>query len=122
MVHSSHTLLLAPSLALTRPCSSARSDSSRFRALAGARYLLLAECEHRFLKVIADLPVRQRAALPPAAVKALQGTLIAARSAAMAAAVAEGLQQACYQAWIGFYSKQFTTLQVVYVLTGMTPA
>ena len=74
---------------------------------AGSGYLLLSECERPFMATITDLPVQQRAALSPVAVKALQGTLARARSAA----VGDELRQACYQAWIGFYNKQFTTLQ-----------
>ena len=73
---------------------------------AGSGYLLLSESEKPFLHVIADLPLTHRPALAPAAAKALQASLSSARST-----VPPELVAASYQSWLGFYYKQFTTLQ-----------
>ena len=74
---------------------------------AGGGFLLLAECEAPFLKLLADLPLRQRPALPPARCRALQSLLVTARGA-----LPRELLVASYAAWLGFYNVARSTARL----------
>ena len=76
---------------------------------AGGGFLLLAECEAPFLALLADLPLRQRPALPPARSRALQGALATARGA-----LPRELLVASYAAWLGFYNVARSTAQLAW--------
>jgi len=76
---------------------------------AGGGFLLLAECEAPFLTLLADLPLRQRPALPPARSRALQGALATARCA-----LPRELLVASYAAWLGFYNVARSTAQLAW--------
>ena len=76
---------------------------------AGGGFLLLAECEAPFLKLLTDLPLRQRPALAPARCRALQGALATARGA-----LPRELLVASYAAWLGFYNVARSTAQLAW--------